>query len=137
MSRPYEILEHTADLKIRVQGKTLPELFANALKGMFQAAHYQAEKNSPLNKRKIVLSSFNLPSLLVDFLSEALYLSETHKEVYPEIEIKSLTEKKLTGNLIGQKLAKMGVHLKAVTYHDLSVVQDKNGLWQATLLFDI
>ena len=31
---PYEILEHTADVGLKAHGQTLPELFANAARGM-------------------------------------------------------------------------------------------------------
>jgi SHS2 domain-containing protein len=31
----------------------------------------------------------------------------------------------------------MGVHIKGVTYHDLDIHQEKDGTWQATILFDI
>jgi SHS2 domain-containing protein len=31
----------------------------------------------------------------------------------------------------------MGVHIKGVTYHGLDIHQEKDGTWQATILFDI
>lgn len=40
----YEILEHKADLKIRVFGKTKEELFENAMVGVF-GAHVVSFKN--------------------------------------------------------------------------------------------
>ena len=39
--KKYEILEHKADLKIRVFGKTREELFENAMIGMFEGAQYE------------------------------------------------------------------------------------------------
>ena len=35
---PYEILEHTADVGIKAYGRTLPELFVNAARGMIALA---------------------------------------------------------------------------------------------------
>ena len=35
---PYEILEHTADVGLKVYGGTLPELFANAGRGLVMLA---------------------------------------------------------------------------------------------------
>ncbi len=37
MLKDFEIIPHTADLKIRVYGKTREDLFTNALIGMFQS----------------------------------------------------------------------------------------------------
>jgi len=130
----FRILPHTADLKIQSFGKDKKELFENAMVGMFEGARYEGKEKE--TKRKIKISSHNFPSLLVDFLSEVLYLVEIKKEVYQQIEFDKLTEKELKGILIGKKLKRMGVHIKGVTYHDLDVRQEK-GTWQATILFDI
>ena len=133
--KKFEILEHKADLKIRVFGKDLRELFLNAIVGMFEEAGYESEGEEI--KREIKISSLDLPSLLVDFLSEVLYLCEVNREVYHKVLFKNLTEKELKGILIGKPLKRMGVHIKAVTYHDLDIHQKKDKTWQATILFDI
>ncbi|PJA84819.1 MAG: hypothetical protein CO145_00515 [Candidatus Nealsonbacteria bacterium CG_4_9_14_3_um_filter_37_13] len=133
--KKFEILEHKADLKIRVFGKDLRELFLNAIVGMFEEAGYESEGEEI--KREIKISSLDLPSLLVDFLSEVLYLCEVNREVYHKVLFKNLTEKELKGILIGKPLKRMGVHIKAVTYHDLDIHQKEDKTWQATILFDI
>lgn len=131
----FEILEHVTDLKIRAFGKDKKELFLNSMIGMYKGGRYQGE-NSKL-KRKIKVSSPDLNSLLVDFLSEVLYLTEVKKEVYQEIKFQKFNDQNLEGILIGQKLKRMGVLIKGVTYHGLNIQQRKDGIWQATILFDI
>ena len=42
----FEILEHTADLKVKVFGKTKKDLFENAMIGMLKAAKYQKKLKS-------------------------------------------------------------------------------------------
>ena len=133
--RNYEILEHTADLKIKAFGKTKKELFENALKGMFESAKYEGG-DSKL-ERAIKISSLDSSSLLVDFLSEALYLAEVNQEVYSGIKFKTLSEKEIEGILIGKKKKRMGVQIKGVTYHGLDIHQEEDGTWEATVLFDI
>lgn len=133
--KKYEILEHKADLKIRVFGKNLKELFLNAMTGMFESAKY--EKEGKKIKREIKVSSQDLSSLLIDFLSEILYLSEVNKEVYENVNFRKLTEREIEGELIGRKLKRIGIEIKAVTYHNLEISQKENGNWQATILFDI
>lgn len=131
----YETLEHRADLKIRVFGKDTKELFKNALIGMFEAAKYEGGKNKV--KRKIKIFSFDLPSLLIDFLAEALYFCEVKKEVYNSIKFSFFGERNLEGILSGKKLKRMGVQIKGVTYHNLDIHQKKDKTWEATILFDI
>ena len=135
--KKYQILEHKADLKIKVFGKTKEELFENAMVGMLKAAKYQKKLKSQNSKVKIKIKSMDLPSLLVDFLSEILYLVETKKIVFEKVEFKKFTENEIEAILTGKPLKRMGVHIKGVTYHDLDIHQEKDKTWQATILFDI
>jgi len=157
-----EVLEHKADLKIKVFGKTKEELFENAMVGMFKAAKYEMTKRlmtkrlttkrlmtKRLTTKRLMtkrlmtkrlmtkIKSVDLPSLLVDFLSEILYLAETKKLVFEKVEFKKFTENEIEAKLTGNQLKRMGVHIKGVTYHELDIRQKKDGTWQATILFDI
>lgn len=133
--KKYQILEHKADLKIKVFGKTKKELFENAMIAMFKGGKYEAEKNGEV-KRKIIIRSFDLLSLLVDFLNEILYLVEAKKEVYQKVKFQKFSENEIEAELIGKKLKRIGVYIKGVTYHDLEISK-KKGLWQAKILFDV
>lgn len=133
----YQILDHKADLKIKVFGKTKKELFENAMVGMFESAQYQPKLKSKEVKVKIKINSTNLSFLLIDFLNELLYLSETRKEVYQKINFNKLSKREIEAELIGKKLKRMGVHIKGATYHDLDIRRGKDKSWQATILFDI
>jgi len=135
--KKFEILEHKADLKIRVFGKTKEELFKNAMIGMFKAAKYQKEAKDQGQKVKIKIHSVDLISLLVDFLSEILYLVETKKLIFEGVKFEKFDKNEIEAILIGKPLKRMGVHIKGVTYHDLDIHQEKDGTWQATILFDI
>ena len=133
--KKYEILEHKADLKIRALGKDLKELFENAMIGMFESAKY--EGGGRKIKKEIKVSSLDLLSLLVDFLSEALYQSQINKEIYNDIKFTKLIDTELEAELIGQKVERFGEDIKAVTYHNLEIKQNKNKIWEGTVLFDI
>lgn len=132
----FEILEHKADLRIRAFGKTKEDLFSNMLQGMQESMKPEV-KNEEQTIRKINVKSPDLPSLLIDFLSEALYLSQVNKEVYFEAKFKKFSDRELEIDLIGQKVERFGEDIKAVTYHNLEIDQGESGLWQATILFDI
>lgn len=143
--KTYEILEHTADLKIRAFGKDLPELFSNILCGMFEAMKPRLKSGiqksgrpdlSGKIRRPIKISSIDQETLLVDFLSEALYQSQINKEAYFEANIDRLTNKKLVGELIGRKVDGFEEEIKAVTYHGLEIKRVDDH-WQAVVLFDI
>jgi SHS2 domain-containing protein len=104
---------------------------------MFGGARYEADAKSKKLKVKIKIKSVDLFSLLVDFLSEILYLVETKKLVFEKVKFQKFTDNEIEAILIGKKLNRMGVHIKGVTYHDLDIHQRKEGTWEATILFDI
>jgi SHS2 domain-containing protein len=139
----YEILEHTADLKIRIFGKTKEELFLNALLAMAELMKPELEKGMKA-KREIKVKSADLPALLVDFLNEALYLSQSNKEVYNGIEFNKFFDPsadsgqaEIEGIVSGGKAVRFGEDIKAVTHHNLEVRQKDDGSWEAIILFDI
>ena len=140
-------IPHTADIKIRVFGATKKELVRNALIGMFQVVHPIAPGcrivdervvcDTLAQEREVVISAPNFPILLIDFLSEALYLSDVHNEAYLDATIAQLSDTHLSATIRGVVVQGFQVvELKAVTYHDLCV-QEIGGRWQADIVFDI
>jgi len=123
-------------LKIRAYGKTKKELFLNMASGM-QDALQPTTNNKQLTTRSLKIRASNLETLLVDFLSEILYLIQVNKEIYKDIKFKKFTDMEIRAELIGQKVASFGEDIKGVTYHDLEIKQNPMGIWQATVLFDV
>src|SRR3989338_310971 len=70
----FEILEHTADLRIKAWGKTKEELFKNALRGMayVQKEEARIKKQESRITKKVQVKSTDMTALLIDFLSEVL-----------------------------------------------------------------
>lgn len=132
----YEILEHKADLKIRAFGKDKKELFSNMLLAMAESQRPEIKSKERI-KRQIKIKSPDLLTLLVDFLNEVLYLSQTKKEVYSSIIFKKFTDKEIKGELLGQKIERFGEDIKAATHHDLEIKKNKNNTWKGIILFDI
>jgi len=83
-SKKYEILEHPADLKIRSYGKKMDEIFSNMIEGMFKSCRPEMTKEKV--SREIKIESLDRESLLVNFLSEALTLSDINEEVYLKVK---------------------------------------------------
>src|SRR5579871_5548096 len=114
MHKDFEMLPHTADIKIRAYGTNKKELFRNALIGMFQSIHpiitgCRMENNrvicDALPKHHIIeLKACDEESLLVDFLSEALYLSDVHNEAYLDATIDELTDTAIKATIHGIKV---------------------------------
>lgn len=134
-AKKFKILDHLADLKIRAWGKNLPEVFINMATGMLQAQKHHFSKPTRA-EREITVSSTDKHSLLIDFLSEILYLSAVNKEVYPQINITQFSETKLKAKLQAVKVNQFDLEIKAVTYGQGEVKKIKDG-WEAIVIFDI
>ncbi len=133
-NQKFKILPHTADTKIRVFGNTKQELFLNAVKGMTAILKFSGKGKSVC--RKIEVNSLDLNALLIDFLNEVLYLTETNREVYNDIKFKNFSDSQLQGELEGNKIESFGEDIKAATYHDVEI-KKKNNIYQVDILFDV
>ena len=131
----YKILEHSADLKIQARAKTLPDLFSNFLKAIAEFCQPEINQASPLISRQIQIKTNNLESLLIDFLSEVIYLMDVNKEIYTQVDL-LIKDKELKGEIKGQKVERFQTEIKAATWHDLEI-KKINNQWQAIVLFDV
>jgi SHS2 domain-containing protein len=145
--KDFELLPHTADIKLRVYGKSRQEIFKHALQGMFQSispqSEYCDEKEGRLvckelmRQHEVEVFSADQELLLVDFLSEVLYLSDVHNEAYFDLDVHALTDEYVKATVKGVPITGFEVvEIKAVTYNDLKV-ECKDGIWQADVVFDI
>lgn len=137
--KPFENLEHTADLKIRAWGKTKEELFANMARGMFyNLVGSETTANSQQQKveEKFKVESTDLGALLVDFLNQLNYLADLHNAIFNDFKIKIENDRNLEAEVSGYKTEKFALEIKAVTYHELKI-EESDEEWVAEVLFDI
>ncbi|MCZ7547456.1 MAG: archease [Anaerolineae bacterium] len=131
---PFEEIEHTADFALRVRGATLDKLFANAARGMVMAAGAVADTTHRATRR-IDLEALDVETLLVDWLSELVYFMEQERLLFTDYDVQA-TPTALRAEVRGGPLVEVRRHIKAVTFHNLAVVQHEGGL-EATIVFDV
>jgi SHS2 domain-containing protein len=134
-----EILEHPADIGFTVRAATLPALFAEAARALYAVAL----EPGPVASHETIaveLESDDLPSLLVDFLAELLYLVDAGRFVAARTDVRMTGPAALHAALHGEPRDPARhawrVIVKAVTYHRLEVQQIADE-WQATVFLDI
>ena len=137
--KPFEVIEHTADIGIVAYGADTKQLFANAALGLFSlmADLDNLKKNV---KREIELSAEDVEILLVEWLNELIYISEVEHVIFKRFEIIELSNTRLKATCFGEKI-KAGQHrlkreIKAATYHMLKLNKE-NGRYQVQIIFDI
>lgn len=140
-SKGFEFLEHTADLLFRSYGETPDECFTNAAKAMFSSMT-DLSRVRAAEEKEIDITAPSLETLLHDYLSEALLYFEIEGLLFSEfsVSIKKNESYRLTGKFRGErydpKMHTLLVHIKAVTFHELSV-KEEDGRWTAVVLCDI
>lgn len=138
----FEELPHTADWAIRVFGATRAGLFANAAVAMF-SLQGAAEVDGPTVQHWVEVEGGDDESLLVAWLSRLLWLSETEGVTFQQFWIEKMDADPDAMRLQALAFGRQGrsdlAHIKAVTYHDLSLTPPPPGSpepWVARVLFD-
>lgn len=131
----FEEVPHTADLAIRVWGRDLAELFVNAAYGM--ACQLGDPENVELTAEyPVELEALDAETLLVSWLGELLYLGERDGCLLTEFEIQQITPNYLRAVARGGPVERYHMHIKAVTFSNLKIVDTGQG-YETTIVFDV
>jgi SHS2 domain-containing protein len=135
----FEVLDHTADIGIIVYGEDLKGLFENAGEAFFHLITDMKRVRRRV-RRQIEIGKEDLERLMVDWLSELLYLHDVENLLFKEFKVESVGENGLKAIVKGEPFQE-GVHViktevKAVTYHQIEV-RKENGKWRAQIIFDL
>ncbi len=138
----FRVFDHTADVGLIVYGETLQTLFENAAVGFFHLIT-DLKRVKARTTRQIHIGGYeeeSLERLMVDWLSELLYLHDVENLLFRTFTVESVGKEGLEGVAEGEAFLE-GVHViktevKAVTYHGIKVGQE-NGRWMARVIFDL
>jgi SHS2 domain-containing protein len=139
---PYEILEHTADVGLKVYGGTQAELFENAAAGLVNLALLSENEGPGDDAGTRLLLSANgtdLEDLLVNWLSEVLYHIDAEGWEFRRFRVADISETVVHAEAFGNQQSRMEcsrpVAVKAITYHQISVKRAAG--WEAVVYFDV
>jgi SHS2 domain-containing protein len=136
---PYTLFSHTADLGLIVRGKSCEELYRNAGLALMdlmilKKTHY------PGVKKDIAVVGNDFPDLMVNWLSELLYLFEGERYVTTEIYVNSINANNINSTI---EIVEFDIRhhevlreIKAVTYHQIEV-RAEMGFWTTKVIYDL
>jgi len=137
MSRPFTIEEHTADIRINVQGDTQAALFTHAADAVWHIMEPTYTTYTLTNAVPISVYASNVTWLLVDFLSELVTYADTHHVAYQYIDIVELHSYRCVANISGHPVDTFaGIEIKGITHHEAQVHHDAHR-WYAQIICDI
>ena len=132
-----EYLDHPADVKFRVRGRTIEEAFGYAARAMFGVMidPDTAATIESIRTIEIDLSADDCKDLLYDFLSELLYLFEVEEIVFGRFDVGQIEQVRggyrlmahVSGEPIDRARHRFEVGVKAVTFHDMAIERTDEG----------
>lgn len=131
----FEILSHTADVRLHVSAPDLASLFRDAAAGMIAILDARVT-GEPRSTRRIAIAAPDATVLLVDFLNELLWIVHAQKEAWRSIEFEELTESSLVATVHAAATDGWAKDIKAVTYHEADV-RCEDGRWSTMLVLDV
>jgi|UniRef100_A0A7V5XZN1 SHS2 domain-containing protein len=137
----YKLIPHTSDLGVEIYGKTIEELFSNALYCVTDN-FTDIEKVAIKKERKIEVFGEDLEDLFMNFLRELIFIFATEHFLAKDIKDLKISDNYtvLKGVLLGENFDKdrhpIKIELKTPTYHLFSVKKEENR-YKATVIFDV
>jgi SHS2 domain-containing protein len=132
----FEEIEHTADCALKIYGTDLQDLLINAAAGLNSLLNPGKEVSHQQEEISVRLEAIDAESLLVEWLSELTYWAETEMLVFHKFDLLSVSPTHIEAIIHGSRVAQLEKHIKAVTYHNLEIIQTDGGL-TATVVFDV
>jgi len=137
--KSFRVLDHTADIGIVVNGRDLKTLFENAGHAFFHLLT-DLRKVRPRVEKKVEVGAESLERMMVDWLSELLYLHDVENLLFKTFQVESVGKDGLRARVVGEPFQKethvIKTEIKAVTYHQIRVAREKGG-WTARIIFDL
>lgn len=137
----FETFDHTADLGLRVMASDLPDLFETAASGLFEVIVANREEVRHTEAEQISLAGDSTEDLLVQWLNELIFLSETRHRLYDDFHVElDVSGCRLTARIAGEPIDRarhvLDHEVKAATRHGVVLKRVPEG-WLAELILDI
>jgi SHS2 domain-containing protein len=139
MDKPFEVLDISGDIGLRITGSSLEELFINGGIGLYSLiTDLSAVKER--ESVKVRTTSESLEGLFIGWLNELIFQFDAYGFIGHEILIEDLSENSLEALIRGEEfnpdIHERGLLVKAATFHNLRL-ENKEGIWSVEVVFDI
>lgn len=131
----FELLDHTADLSIKIFGRSDKEIFTNAVYAFNKITVDDFSHTS--GESHFSISSTNMENLLVDFLSRLIFELDVNGIIHTGVNKISIRDNSMEVELGYTEIGELHEYsnvIKGVTYHNLSYDTKKG---YAVVVFDI
>ncbi len=132
---PWRELPHTADLLLEITAPDWPRLAEEAATAL--AANLgEPDPRAPATPRPLAVTGIDREELLVHWLTEILVWRELEELLPVRVTVEAATNETLRGVAHVAPARRLATVIKAVTYHDLAVIDAPDGC-RVRIVFDL
>jgi SHS2 domain-containing protein len=137
MSAWHRFDDHTSEVELTLRADTLPELFAEAgraLAGLLLGS--ATDRTAAPEPLRITVQARDAASLLVDWINELIYRTETAHRVFTEFDVVRLTDDEIVADLRGLAEPPLATEVKAATLYQ-AYVRPAGSAFEGHVVLDV
>lgn len=136
-----EFFDHTADLGVRVFAADLNDLFRTLAEALFDVIVAERQSVRPTDVERVTVASDSPESLLIIWLNELIFRSETNHKFYSRFDVRvahdgTSLEAEIFGEPVDLLRHVVDHEVKSATHHGVELSRNDDG-WMAAVILDI
>ncbi len=132
----HTFVEHTGEVEVHIEAPSLAALFEEAARALAGVMVGDAVEMARGPDEQVEVAAGDRAALLVEWLNELVYRSETRKRVYTEARVQDVSDRALHAAIRGFDPPGIKTAVKAATLHRLQVGERNHGFF-ATVILDV
>jgi SHS2 domain-containing protein len=128
--------EHTGEVRIRVEGASLAELFVEAARALGELMGATAPPEREVAPERLEVRARDRDALLVAWLDELIYRTERCGRIFSDLRIERAEETRMVAQAWGGRILEPRTAVKAATLHALKIRQQGGG-FAAEVVLDV
>jgi len=139
MAKAWQTFDHTADIGLAATADTLGELLEAMGEGLAELICPRRQVAATL-VRRVRVEAEDREALAVDFLWQVMSAIQVDHFVVASVWVRDVDDTHVTAKLIGEPYDparhELAAEVKAVTYHQISIVKE-GSQWAARVILDV
>lgn len=128
--------EHTSEVEVNLRASSVEALFREAALALAEVMAGREVPASTEAREPVELDATDRDALLVDWLNELLFRTETSGRLYTAVRIDRLTDRTLSAAVGAVERPEPLICVKAATLHGVRIVETPGG-WTANVVLDV
>jgi SHS2 domain-containing protein len=125
---------HTGEVELHLFAPTLLQLFVEAGLGLAELMAGERRRAPTGSAEGVEIQAPDRDALLVDWLNELIFRSETRRKIYDELRITGISDRGLRAEIRGAPPEHLRTAVKAATLHRVHIEEQADGFSAAVVL---